>query len=90
MVLNLLLLAALVKLLLHSNSPSLCAGFYAVGNLVVNHLTGHSFTTCLITAAVIFAVTFIYFWLLNHFEDNNLIWWPIAVVGAVLIFIPTF
>jgi hypothetical protein len=77
------LIAGLVKLLLATNRPGVCAGIYASLALGLTLMFGRSLTPALAGAAIVFALAWAYFKLLDYFEDD--IWfWPILVVGFAI------
>jgi hypothetical protein len=49
---------------------------------------GFPMQTCLLMAGIAAVTATIYFWLLNRFEDQ-LIWWPIAIIGVLIVAAPT-
>jgi hypothetical protein len=73
MVVSLLVLIGLVKFLQMSQSPLSCAVIYAIITFL--------FSFSLITVAIAFVLSFIYFWLLHRFE-NSVLWWVILIVGG--------
>ncbi|MFI4912781.1 MAG: hypothetical protein ACIAQZ_14040 [Sedimentisphaeraceae bacterium JB056] len=86
-ILKLFIVIALVKFLIQTNMPFWTAGIYTVVNLLFSLAMGHSFMLCLVASVVVFIFASIYFWLLDKFEDS-LLWWPIAIIGILLIALP--
>ena len=78
-----LFIASLVKLLLKTNKPVLCAGIYVVLGFILGLMFGRPFIYVVIGSAVSFGLAFIYFWLLNRFEDSGL-FWGILVLGLFI------
>lgn len=82
-VLKAIFLASLVKLLIATNRPVLCAGIYVSLGFVFGLLLGRPFAYVLIGSAISFALALAYFWLLDRFEDSGL-FWVILVVGLLI------
>lgn len=80
------LLAALVRVLLALRSPFLCSTIYVGACLIFALLTGVGFENALVVSAIKFAVTSIYFWFLNRYEEQTLIFWSILVPGVFIAF----
>ena len=78
-----LLIASLVKILLKTNEPALCAGLYVAAGLILGLLFGRSFTFVIVGAVVSFCLAFLYFWLLNKYEEGWL-FWGILIVGLLI------
>ena len=81
---DVLVLIALIKLLLASHSPKLCAGLYVVAVVIINLSVSISFDiiNLLFTASIAFIFSYIYFWLLDRFEGSGW-WWGILVGGII-------
>jgi hypothetical protein len=79
--LNILLLCALIKLLMETESPLLCASLYTGVSAFFNLLFGAPWSAILISGALSFGLAFLYFWLLDRFEDGSAIWWVILIGG---------
>lgn len=80
---QILMLVALVKLLLATQNPALCAGIYAVVGMLFALLFGHSFLPVIISGGIGFALAFIYFWLLNRFQDTG-VFWVVLILGLLI------
>ncbi len=73
----------LIRLLLHTNKPVLCAGIYAVLSFISGLLFGGAFYQVAIGSVISFGLAFIYFWLLDRFEES---WgfWVVLFVGLLI------
>lgn len=79
-----LLLACLVKILIETESPLLCASIYGG----VHFLFRLSFTdfglAVFLLPAVSFGLSFLYFWLLNRLGVATAWWWVVLIAGMSL------
>ena len=75
--------AALIKLLLETDKPLLCAGLYAVMASGLSLLFGHSLVATLVALAIRFGLAYAYFWLLARFQDSG-VFWLIMILGIVV------
>lgn len=82
MVFKVALLAALVKMLLATRSPFLCAGIYAMAGLIIAFFSGATLETVILGTAISFLLASIYFWLLHRHEDTTLLFWGIFITGV--------
>ena len=91
MIIKIILLAVLIRLLVATNRPWLCAGLYTgvliVWN-VVELFAGNTpflpgLPALLIFAAIRFALSGFYFWLLNRIDGG--VWWWIVMIAGILI-----
>ena len=78
-----LIIASLVKILVSTNSPALCAGIYTTCSFVLGLLSGGSFFFLLIGSVFAFGLAYLYFWLLDRFEDSAL-FWVVFILGLVI------
>lgn len=85
-----LILAILVKLLIETENPRLCAGFYATLVLVAETialLTGYStWYRALLTVLLALSLSYAYFWVLDRIETGSLPWWVVLLGGALAAF----
>lgn len=72
-------LVALVKLLDSTNKPFLCSGLYAALVFCVGFFWGGYINEILIETVLAFAISSVYFWVLNRVE--GLFFWVILVLG---------
>ena len=84
MLFKIIFLIGLIKLLLATNKPFMCAGIYTALGFIFGLLIGQSFLNVLIASVVAFAFSALYFWLLDRFEYNILLWWVILMVGLLI------
>jgi len=82
-ILKVIILAALVKLLIATNSPLLCAGIYTGIGFIFRLMMEQPFSYLAVASALSFVFAFIYFWLLDRFEESVL-FWVIMVLGLVI------
>jgi len=78
------ILIGLVRLLIATSKPLLCATIYASAGFIFGLLVGVPFLQMLIASIVGFGLATLYFWLLNRFEDNHVLWWIILIVGLLI------
>jgi len=76
---KIIFLVALIRLLIMNEEPFLCSGIYAAMVFIFGLITGTPFVSVLIATAIAFALSSLYFWLLNRFE--GFFWWIIMLVG---------
>ncbi|MDT8389321.1 MAG: hypothetical protein RRC34_02310 [Lentisphaeria bacterium] len=82
-ILKIVFLASLIKLLIATNNPLLCAGIYVSLGFVFGLLLGNPLVYVLIATAISFGLAFLYFWLLDRFEDSA-IFWVILIAGLLI------
>lgn len=87
MIVKILLLVILVRLLLATQKPLLCAGLYTGITFLLGLALGASFPTLLIRGGIGFAMASLYFWLLNRFEDDLVIFFIITGAGILIAFV---
>ena len=78
-----LVLAALIKLLLATEKPVLCAGIYAVGVLLFMIGFGVPFGGQYVRVPIAFGLAWLYFAGLNATEGTKL-FWVILILGLVI------
>ena len=83
MIVKVLILASLIKLLINTEKPMLCAGIYAGAVLFFGLITGGPSFGLFVATAIALACAVLYFWLLQRFNDSALFW----VIAALGIFI---
>jgi len=83
LIFKILLLCSLIRLLVATDEPFLCSGLYTGGLFVLGLLFGTPFAGLLISSAIRFALSSVYYWLLDRFSDGFL-WWVILIVGLPL------
>jgi hypothetical protein len=83
-IIKLLLLWGLIKLLIETNSPLLCAGIYAGAAFIFSVVSGLSLGPLLLGTAISFALAYVYFWLLDRFHGYTIVFGLIAVLGALI------
>ena len=82
------LLVAMIRLLIATEKPLLCAGLYAACALPLGTIFRDDFTEVAFMAAITFAGAFVYFWMLDRLGSSSIGWWVLAVgVGVPLVFL---
>ncbi len=84
MIFKIIILAALIKVLLTSNNPLLCAGIYTAVVFFMGIISGSALMSLLIGCIIAFALSLLYYWLLDRFEDQGFIWWVILLGGIFI------
>ena len=86
---QILILLGLIKILDQETPPLMCAGVYSAVAVVFRLFTikTFDFLTLLISAVIIFCMSFVYFWVLDKLRGTGLIRGIVAVVGALLGFV---
>ena len=82
-VLKVLILVGLVRLLVETRRPFLCAGIYALAAVVPPAFTGAPLSGLAVAAALTFVLAAVYFWLLNRLE-GGLLWWLVLLGGLAI------
>jgi len=80
---KILVVGALIKLLLETDKPAMCAGIYAVLASGLSLLFVHSVVGVLIALGIRFGLAYAYFWLLARFQDSG-VFWLIMILGIVV------
>jgi hypothetical protein len=80
---KILLLLGLLQLLRVTGKPIYCSGIYAGFILIFGLLTGIPFITVLLTTAIGFALSTVYFYLLHMFSESWF-YWLILIVGLLI------
>jgi uncharacterized membrane protein (DUF485 family) len=76
-------LVGMIRLLIATDKPRLCAGIYGSVVTAGALLSGQSVPTALIGGVLAFFLSGVYFWLLNRF-DSGLLWWVVLVCGFLI------
>jgi hypothetical protein len=84
---NMVLLIGLVKILLITDKPVLCASIYVGVGLFLHLLSGTPIINLLIPAVISFFLAAAYFWLLDNFQESNLPFYAIMIVGLLISFV---
>jgi hypothetical protein len=77
----------LVRVLLVSESPLLCAVLYGLARFMLGLASDVPHPTNLGLTSIGFALAWIYFALLQRVESGSLVWWLIALPGLALILV---
>ncbi len=84
MILKVVTLVCLIKVLLETDKPLLCAGIYTSVGVLLALAFGRPFLDVLMAGIVGFALAAVYFWLLERFRDNFLLWCTILAAGLLI------
>ena len=80
MIFKVIILVGLLKLLIVTERPILCAGVYSGLRLILGLVFGEELIPDLIASAITFGLALLYFWLLNRFQGSS-IFWLVLIVG---------
>jgi hypothetical protein len=80
-----MLLFSLLKILSISKSPGFCAGIYCAAVFIWRLFAGAAFFHNVLISAISFGLSFGYFWVLDRYDGDSLIWWPVMLIGMVMI-----
>jgi len=83
MYVKIIVLLGLIKLLESTESPTLCAGIYAIVAAVFAGLALTEASSVLFVAIVAFILSFIYFWLLRK-TRFSWVWWIVMICGFAI------
>ena len=77
-------IVVLIKVLSSISRPLVCAGIYVAFRFVL--VMGFSIPLKdMVTDSVIaFGLASLYFWLLDRYDGDAVIWWPVAIVGTLI------
>jgi hypothetical protein len=82
-----LALAMMVRLLIATDKPWLCAGIYGAVTFIVGAVFGDEIASIALMAGLAFAAAFVYFWILNRLDESSVAWWVVAIIGVPLVFL---
>ena len=83
-ILKVIVLSAMVRLLVSTSKPWLCAGIYGACTLVLVSVSGEKVGRIVTITAIALAASFVYFWLLDRIDASTILWWAVAVLGFSL------
>lgn len=85
-----IVLAALVKLLVETENPLLCALFYTalalIGALLALTTGTVSVFGIVLSLIAAFALSLAYFWILNRLEPVTPVWWVVLIGGPAVVY----
>ena len=81
---NAFIIAALVRILVETDSPLLCAALYALSSTVITLAFSGFVLALLVRIAVAFGLSFVYFWVLNRLATASPAWWLVLVAGLFM------
>jgi hypothetical protein len=80
---RILVLIGMIRLLIATDRPDLCAGIYGSVTLAGALLSGESLPSALVAGLFAFVLSGLYFWLLKRF-DSGIFWWVVLVAGFLI------
>lgn len=82
-------LGALIKILIQTRNPRICAAIYASIYFILSFLFMDEFSFAIfIAVAIVFGLSYVYYWFLNKFYDTSMIsFWIVLLTGALIGFI---
>ncbi|MGF1484510.1 MAG: hypothetical protein ACFBZ8_09115 [Opitutales bacterium] len=86
LVIELIILIALIRLQLEmetTQSAVVIAGIYTTCPGLLALLMGAALLPVLLVMAIVFGISWGYFWLIKKYQSAGLLWWAIVVAGAV-------
>jgi hypothetical protein len=86
---SLILLIAFVKISIHYNNPLVLAGAYTVLTTLISAMFTAEIAVVMVSAIITFGLTWVFFWLLDRFEDSG-VWWVLVTVFPLLILVLSF
>ena len=86
MILKMILIPMLVKTLLATRRPLLCAGLYSAAlftnSLIFDLAIGQDISKVVFHLAGATALSFAFFWLLKEFDSAGALYWIVLVLGT--------
>jgi hypothetical protein len=83
MVLHVAFLICLVKLLVETEKPFLCAVIYVALKIAIMFMFSQSLLYVVVAVPVSFGLAWLYFWLLNRFFGS--VWFWVVMIGGLAI-----
>lgn len=84
---KIIIIASLIKLLIVTDKPLLCAGLYTCVVFALNSVSvmggRSSFLVLFVTAVISFVLSTLYFFLLSRFSEG-ILFWVIAILGLLI------
>ena len=79
-------LAALIRLLLATDKPLVCAVIYALVAFGLG-LAFYDLDAAAMSGGISLVAATAYFWLLDKFDEGALLWWVVAILGVPIVLI---
>lgn len=86
MIFKVLILASLIKLLINTEKPMLCAGIYTAAVFLLGLMFHGPSADLILASGIALALSAIYFFVLQRFSDSTL-FWVFAALGIVIGFV---
>ena len=80
------LLVALIKLSVHYNNPLVLAGAYTALTTLAAAASGVEFAVLAVSTVLTFGLTWLFFWLLDRYEDSGS-WWALVIIFPVVMLV---
>ena len=87
LLIKILLIIGLIKLLMVTNKPFMCAGIYGVAVFIFGLAFGITINHLLISTTIGFALAAGYFWLLDYMDGMEIFWWVVTAIGLMIVLI---
>jgi hypothetical protein len=84
MLVKILVLFGLLRLLIVTGNPLLCSGIYTAIVILTVFFSGWSYTHIFTSTVFGFALSSLYFILLEKFEGISILWWVIMIGGLLI------
>jgi len=78
---KLLIIIGLVRVLALTHKPFLCSGIYTALASIFIALSDRPVHHSFILIVVVFALSSLYFWLLDWLEGRRIVWWIVFILG---------
>lgn len=82
---KIMLLALMVRMVLSTEKPLLCAGIYAGAIFLLDVVFSVPFLSSFGLAAIVFLVAAVYFWLLERLDSRRPAWWCVLFFGVPIL-----
>jgi hypothetical protein len=80
---KIIVLVGLIRLLMATESPILCAALYAGVAVLLSLAAERELPIVLTTGTIGFCLAFAYFWMLDRMEGSGL-YWVVLIVGLLI------
>jgi len=82
-VVKILLLVGLIRLLTATNKPMLCTGIYTCASVAFALMFAKPWLYIVIATPIAFGLAFLYFWLLDRFEETG--WFYVVLIVGLAV-----
>jgi len=81
---KLLIIIGLVRVLALTHKPFLCSGIYTAMVSIFIVLSNNPFYHSVILIGIAFALSSLYFWLLDWLEGKGALYWVVFILGFII------